>query len=92
MYVQILDQNFIIKDILKKKNDVHWISVWTIVINRVKKENDRLKQVFNGMVQLACQWCLYLKNDQVQQNAWPDLYPNRLTLWWHSWKYIIEEI
>ena len=31
MYVQILVQNFIIKDILKKKNVVHWISVRTIV-------------------------------------------------------------
>ena len=29
---KILVQNFIIKDILKKKNDVHWISVRTIVI------------------------------------------------------------
>ena len=28
---KILVQNFIIKDILKKKNDVHWISVRTIV-------------------------------------------------------------
>ena len=27
---KILVQNLIIKDILKKKNDVHWISVWTI--------------------------------------------------------------
>ena len=28
---KILVQNFITKDILKKKNDVHWISVRTIV-------------------------------------------------------------
>ena len=28
---KILVQNFIIKDILKKKNDVHWISVRIIV-------------------------------------------------------------
>ena len=31
MYMQILVQNFIIKDILKKKNDVHLISVRTII-------------------------------------------------------------
>ena len=28
---KILVQNFIIKDILKKKNDVHWISVRTVI-------------------------------------------------------------
>ena len=30
-------QNFIIKDILKKKNDVHWISVRTIIIISTNK-------------------------------------------------------
>ena len=28
---KILFQNFIIKDSLKKNNDAHWISVWTVV-------------------------------------------------------------
>ena len=32
---KILVQNFIIKDILKKKNDVHWISVRTIVLGEI---------------------------------------------------------
>ena len=34
---KILVQNFIIKDILKKKNVVHWISVRTIPINKAFK-------------------------------------------------------
>ena len=32
---KILVQNFIIKDILKKKNDVHRISVRTIAVNNL---------------------------------------------------------
>ena len=52
MYVQNLVQNFIIKDILKKKNVVHWISVRTFIVAvscfgnlRVDKRVNSLKQV-----------------------------------------------
>ena len=44
---KILVQNFIIKDILKKKNDVHWISVRTTI-----ESNIRITVLLNLLISL----------------------------------------
>ena len=65
------------------------IFVFCTIIIQIHEHANNIKCIFQLCVYVCClliTFAISLDPDQARQSVGPDLDPNRLTLWWYSWK------